>query len=103
MNKLIIAPSKIHGRGVFTKVKIPNGTRMFVVADLKEYENGGNIMTVFGKLVNHKWDSNCEFKEGDNGLVYLNSIKNIYPKEELTIDYSILPFPFKSDVTGYKQ
>lgn len=102
MSNLKIRTSKIHGRGVFSKVKIPKGTQMFLVADLKEYDKR-DIMTVFGKLVNHKRDANCDLTDGDdNGLVYLRSLKNIYPNEELTINYAILPFPFKSDVSGYR-
>lgn len=102
MSNLLIAPSKIHGVGVFTKVNIPKGTRMFLVADLNEYEKGGNIMTRLGGLVNHIKSPNCEFKEEYDGLVYLRSLMNIDKGEELTINYKILPFPFKSSVTGYK-
>lgn len=77
---------------------------MFLAADLNEFEKGGNIMTRFGGLVNHIKSPNCEFTEEDkDGMVYLRSLRNINKGEELTIDYSILPFPFKSDVTGYKQ
>lgn len=76
---------------------------MFSVADLNEYEKGGNIMTRLGGLVNHIKSPNCEFTDGDDkGLVYLRSLRNIRAGEELTIDYSILPFPFKSDIDGYK-
>jgi hypothetical protein len=28
--------------------------------------------------------------------------RDIEPNEELTADYSVLEYPFKSDVTGYK-
>ena len=103
MANLIIQPSKIHGVGIFIKEPIPKGTRMFLAADLNEYEKGGSVMTRFGGLVNHTKSANCEFTEGDDkGLVYLRSLRNINKGEELTIDYSILPFPFKSNVSGYK-
>ncbi len=103
MSHLKIEPSKIHGVGIFTKDPIPKGTKMFLAADLNEFEKGGDIMTRFGGLVNHTKTPNCEFKEdGNSGLVYLHSLRNIYKNEELTIDYSVLPFPFKSDITGYK-
>lgn len=103
MANLRIGSSKIHGNGVFTKVNIPSGTRMFLVADVKKYEEGGRIMTRFGGLVNHTKSPNCEFTEADgDGMVYLRSLKNINIGEELTVNYEVLPFPFMSDVTGYK-
>jgi hypothetical protein len=99
---LYVGLSNIHGRGVFTKCNIPPYTKLNLMADLNKYSAGENCMTEFGSLVNHKRLSNCGILEKD-GLVYLITLKRIKTGEELTINYTTLPFPFKSDVTGYKQ
>jgi len=103
---LFVHKSAIHGKGLFTKVQIKKGTKMCVVADLNKYSNGENIMTDLGSLINHsKKNANCEFFEDNDsvGFVFLKPIRDIVKGEELTINYNILPFPFKSDTTGYKQ
>jgi len=102
---LFVNKSNIHGSGLFTKVPVQKGTQMCMVADLNKYSEGDSIMTRLGSLINHnRKNANCEFFEyDDNGLVFLRSVRDIIKGEELTINYNILPFPFKSDTTGYKQ
>lgn len=102
MNKnfVYIADSDIHGRGLFTNTQIDNDTKIIEVADLKRYNEKKYWISKFGRLVNHKKEGNCVLKK-EAGKFYLYSNRVILQHEELTSDYSVLPFPFKSDVSEY--
>ena len=76
--------SKIHGIGLFTDTEIKKGDFILLVADINRLNSSREFITIRGKLINHKTDCNC------------------FTNEELTTDYSLLKYPFKSDVTGYK-
>lgn len=99
---LTVRKSKIHGRGLFTDEFIPENTRITLVADLKRHNAGKNWITKLGRLVNHKKNGNCVLKRTEDGNYVMYAKRNIDAGEELTSDYSILPKPFKSDVTGYR-
>lgn len=100
-DKLYIGKSPIHGNGIFTYKFIPKDTQLFLVADLQRYHEGGKWISQLGRLINHQKDGNTFLKKHGN-LFVLYSNRDIYVGEELTSDYSVLPKPFKSDVTGYK-
>lgn len=99
---LSVRKSKIHGRGLFTDEFIPQDTRIMLVADLKRFHQKKNWITKLGRLVNHSRNGNCILKRKEDGTYVMYAKRNIDAGEELTSDYSMLPKPFKSDVTGYK-
>jgi SET domain-containing protein len=110
--------SGIHGRGVYARAPIPAGTRiveyrgerittaeadrrypddfsaahhtfLFAVDDdtVIDAAYGGNV----ARWINHSCEPNCEVVEED-GRLYVESIRDIQPGEELAYDYNyILP------------
>lgn len=98
---LTVRKSKIHGKGLYTDELIPQGTRIILVGDLKRFKQGKHWITKLGRLVNHSKKGNCYLKREEDSYV-LYAGRHINGGEELTSDYSVLPKPFKSDVTGYK-
>src|SRR5690606_23722497 len=107
--------SKIHGKGVFATRRIPKGTRLieykgeritweeadrryddsiqphhtflFAVDDKTVIDGGryGND----ARWINHSCDPNCEAVEED-GRIFIETIRDIEPGEELTYDYSYI-------------
>lgn len=107
MRRLIIRSSDIHAAGCFTLDAIPKGTRVLEYTGERITKAEGNnryegrpFTYLFGvgdgeviidghgmaMFVNHSCDPNCETDEED-GRVYIISIRNITPGEELTYDY----------------
>ena len=93
--------SKIHGFGLFTNDYIKKGVKIIEVADLKRFYQNLDWITAKGKLVNHSKNGNCSVNLVMDKY-YLVSICDIEPNEELTSDYSVLEYPFKNDIQGYK-
>jgi SET domain-containing protein len=115
---LSVRRSGIHGRGVYARAPIPADTRiveyrgerittaeaerrypddfsaahhtfLFAVDDdtMIDAAFGGNL----ARWINHSCDPNCEVVEED-GRLYVESIRDIEPGEELAYDYNyILP------------
>jgi SET domain-containing protein len=115
---LSVRRSGIHGRGVYARTSIPADTRiveyraerittaeadrrypddfsaphhtfLFAVDDdtMIDAAYGGNL----ARWINHSCDPNCEVVEED-GRLYIESIRDIQPGEELAYDYNyILP------------
>jgi SET domain-containing protein len=115
---LSVRRSGIHGRGVYARAPIPADTRiveyrgeritsaeaerrypddfsaahhtfLFAVDDdtMIDAAYGGNL----ARWINHSCDPNCEVVEED-GRLYIESIRDIEPGEELAYDYNyILP------------
>ncbi|MDB4906823.1 MAG: protein-lysine N-methyltransferase [Gemmatimonadetes bacterium] len=110
-----VGKSRIQGRGVFAKRKIPRGTRIFeyegkrlrrdavagevvlgltssryVLAvdddDVIDGEQGGND----ARFVNHGCEPSCEVYVFD-GIPYVYAMRDIMRHEELTIDYKLRP------------
>jgi uncharacterized protein len=108
--------SPVHGRGVFARVPIPAGTRLIeyrgerlsvAEADArypydpaKPYHTflfqidddvvvdaavGGNL----ARWINHSCEPNCDAVI-DGGRIYIESIRDIAPGEELTYDYNFV-------------
>ncbi|HET6762533.1 MAG TPA: SET domain-containing protein-lysine N-methyltransferase, partial [Longimicrobiaceae bacterium] len=108
--------SPIHGKGVFARVPIPPGVRLIeyrgkritnAVADALYPEDpevpyhtflfaidgdvvidagrGGNM----SRWINHSCDPNCDAVV-DEGHVWIQSIRDIAPGEELTYDYNFV-------------
>ena len=113
---LALRQSKIHGRGVYARVAIPQGTRiveyrgeritmaeaevrypddpdaqyhtfLFAVDDevVIDAAYQGNI----ARWINHSCDPNCEAVDED-GRIYIESIRDIAPGEELAYDYHFI-------------
>jgi hypothetical protein len=106
---LIIRSSAIHAAGCYTTTRIPRGRRVVeytgprITKDEADelYENSpvtylfglgdgsrvidGHCMAMF---INHSCSPNCETDEQD-GRVWINSIRNIAPGEEITYDYRL--------------
>ena len=112
-----IRRSGIHGRGVFARIPIPEGTRiveyrgerittaeaearypddgaphhtfLFAIDDdtMVDASRGGNT----ARWINHSCDPNCEVVL-DGGRLYVEAIRDIEAGEELAYDYNfILP------------
>jgi uncharacterized protein len=105
--RLIIRSSDIHAAGCFALEPIAKGTRVLEYAGERISKAEGDIRYdgrpftyLFGvgdgevvidghsmaMFVNHSCDPNCETDEED-GRVYIESIRDIAPGEELTYDY----------------
>ncbi|MDB4951866.1 MAG: nuclear protein [Gemmatimonadetes bacterium] len=113
---LAMRSSRIHGKGVFARVPIPSGVRLIeyrgkritnAVADALYPEDravpyhtflfaidgdvvidagrGGNM----SRWINHSCDPNCDAVV-DDGRVWIESVRDIAPGEELTYDYNFV-------------
>ena len=113
---LALRQSKIHGRGVYARVPIAAGTRiveyrgeritmaeaerrypddpeasyhtfLFAVDDEVVIDAAfhGNI----ARWINHSCDPNCEAVDED-GRIYIESVRDIAPGEELAYDYHFI-------------
>ena len=82
-DKFYLAPSRIHGTGVYCRVSIPKDTILF-----KAIEHSKKKVTELGKKVNHCNNSNTILKMIN---WYLVSSKNIEKNGELTADYNNTP------------
>lgn len=114
--RLALRRSGIHGKGVFAREHIPAGTRLieytgeritqeegdrrypweesapyhtllFNIEDdlLVDGGVGGNI----SRFINHSCDPNCASAIEDQ-RIYIDSIRDIAPGEELTFDYQLI-------------
>lgn len=102
--KLKVGKSKT-GKGIFALEPIPKGKCIieYVGVKISEKEEetinskylfdlgskitiNGNVAWNKAKYINHSCRPNCE-AEGPKGRVFIFSIKNIKPGEELTYDY----------------
>ncbi len=104
-----VKESGIHGKGLFTCVRIEEGKTIMVIkgevisgdeCERREDEednvyifwNGDECyidtaMTEKIKFINHKCDNNCEVADGNETSLLLVANRDIEPGEELTIDY----------------
>ena len=102
-----VRESIIHGKGVFTNIDIPAGSKIMIITGeaisgdeciLREaagnvyiFDNGDNYIDVAAtdkiKYINHNCDCNCEVEDGDKISLVLTSSIDIAAGDELTIDY----------------
>ena len=97
-----IAPSQIHGRGVFAYEDIEEGHWQYVYGDVRSILPGdpieryglewdeGKTFIPFAPwcCVNHSHEPNCEITQEDEyPMLYITALRDIEPNEELTIDY----------------
>ena len=107
-NFIEVRVSKIHGKGLFTTVDIPEESLVMVISGevISEKEcvrredeegnvyifwNGDNYIDTFNtakiKYINHNCDYNCDVIDGDGKSLILTAYRDIKAGEELTIDY----------------
>ncbi len=106
---ILVKQSKLHGKGIFSSVFIPEGTEILKIigeeiseGECIRRENEEDNVYIFYKddntyidtknsdkvkFINHSCDYNCLVDEDDSGNLILVAAKNISPDEELTIDY----------------
>ncbi len=104
---LYVNDSGIHGKGLFTKVDIPENSKIMLIGgeliseeECIEREAEGNVYIFWNdqnyidtintekiKYINHNCDFNCDvIEEDENGLILI-AYREIKAGEELTIDY----------------
>ncbi len=108
---IIVKKSRIRGKGLFTKRKIPKGTILRKDEDIKEYtkkqydklskyrkallrkyayeDKKGNLILCkdIARYWNHSCNPNCSYSKDKEADI---SIRNIKKGEELTYDYALL-------------
>lgn len=92
-----VAPSTIHGKGLFAKVRINKGTYIGTYKGPEAKKNGSHVLWVYDeekdsvtgrrglnklRYLNHDDRPNAEFDGFD-----LYSLRTIKPGDEITIDY----------------
>ena len=104
-----VKDSGIHGKGLFSSVKIKEGKTIMVIKgevisgdECERREEEENNVYIFWngddcyidtantdkiKFINHKCEYNCEVADGDKTSLLLVAARDIEPNEELTIDY----------------
>lgn len=107
--QLYIYESRIHGKGIFTSIDIPEGTPVLKISgeiisgdECERREEEENNVYIFWngddsyidtattdkiKYINHRCEYNCDVIESENNQLMLVATKNINAGEELTIDY----------------
>jgi SET domain-containing protein len=106
---LMIRSSSIHAAGCYTTTPLAKGTKVVEYtgpriskkeADAKYHDSaitylfgigdGSTVIEGYGMamFINHSCDPNCETEEL-NGEVWVNSLREIAPGEELTYDYNL--------------
>ncbi len=105
---IVVKESIIHGKGIFTKVDIPESSRIMVIAgevisgnECERREDEENNVYIFWngdnyidtaktekiKYINHLCDCNCDVLDRDERSLWLIAYRDIKAGEELTIDY----------------
>lgn len=96
MNDFTFAPSPIQGYGVYANVLIEKGDKFEVRFT---WLNGGDDQVFWNNsfdgrypeipfcFLNHSDDPNMAMCVDDNDVLYLEALRDIEPREELTIDY----------------
>ncbi len=105
---LFVKESGIHGKGIFTAVKIPKDALITVISGevisekecIRREEEENNVYifwnehnyidtanTTLIKYINHNCDPNCSVEEFDENSLSLIASRDIEAGEELTIDY----------------
>jgi len=104
-----VRDSKIHGKGIFSRSFIPKDDLVIVIRgdvidgnECERREDEEDNVYIFwngddcyidtnnhGKIrfINHDCDPNSEVMDRDEETLNLVAIKDIYPDEEITIDY----------------
>lgn len=104
----IIAPSRIHGAGLFARLPVPRSTRLleyvgeriskaeslrrcelqneYIFSLSPEFDLDGAVDWNPARFINHSCEPNCEALL-ENGRIWIVSIRDISPGDELTFNY----------------
>lgn len=85
---LTIKPSLIEGLGLFATELIKADTNLGITHVKDERFEDGYIRTALGSFFNHSENPNCKVVH-ENDFIYLVTIEDIQPNEELTAFYSL--------------
>jgi SET domain-containing protein len=86
---LTIKESEIEGLGLFSKGVIAKGEFLGVSHVHDKRFKDDYIRTPLGGFINHSDTPNCELRSTGWGSLYLVTIKEIQPEEEITTKYSL--------------
>jgi SET domain-containing protein len=100
MSNYRIDKSNINGQGVIATEKI-NKDEIVDVA-IYFYYFFPVITEHIGKYVNHQKDNNCELHY-ENKRYFFKTCKDIYPEEELTMDYNKTPWYIMKSMPWYSE
>jgi len=95
-NILYVNNSNIHGVGLFTKKCFFKNDFILNIIKNNEILN----ISKFGRKVNHSYNPNCYlYKYNNDYNIY--ALRDIYPHEEITADYSKNPWFLKKPEKHY--
>ena len=80
-----IAPSSIHGVGVFTSRNLFPGEHVSIAID-KHLK-----ITSFGSKINHSYSPNCTLGKNSDGSFGMYTFRHVPMHSELTLDYMYTP------------
>lgn len=86
---LTIMRSDVHGLGLFAAEDIPAGLVMGVTHRPHSRAPHGYLRTSLGSWYNHSEDPNCDKVEGDEGQLFLRSMREIKTGEEILALYTV--------------
>jgi len=83
----------IHGKGLFTKMQLPANQYISLMGNQDQ-------LNKYAQHINHSKEGNSTAKLFGNNI-YLYSLKDINPEEEITSDYTKLPSMFDNNIEGF--
>jgi len=98
---LTIENSDIHGLGLYATKKIESGKRLGIthIKTVDENFEDGYIRTPLGGFFNHSTTPNCKVTH-EGIYIFLDTIKEIFPAEEITVTYTLYD-PTKKSLDAY--
>jgi SET domain-containing protein len=103
----VVGDSEIEGLGVFVQIDIPEG---FFIGTMCLYYRDTqskssvlylSVISTLGRHINHQTNANCGAHNLEEREWVVVSLRDIKAGEELTLNYSLLPWEFNTDVTGF--
>ena len=107
-SSVVVRDSEIHGKGIFASTFIPKGDLVMVISgevidgdECERREEEYNNVYIFWngdtyidtdktekiRYINHDCAPNCEVMDRDEETLNLVAVADIYPDDEITIDY----------------
>lgn len=96
-----VAPSAIHGKGVFTTLNIPGGKIFLALKKTGQSGDPGRDWerTIIGRYANHANTPNMDAKRVENGVFFV-SRRPIKKGTELTVSYGAVEMAMSDIVSG---
>jgi len=85
-----VAPSKIHGKGIFTDTALSIGDDLGLALVRRDHARPGEPAfwrTILGRYLNHSDTPNAELYHVGDGLIHCRAIMPIDKGDEVTLDY----------------